>query len=142
MTRINSAISVKQLTDEHLLAEHREIKRVCSIFHKCRSLDKIPKKFCLGSGHILFFMDKFLFTKKRYVAIYNECKERGFDVENYLSNWDNIPIKYCNDYIPTNEERYLLQERIKKRILDSSKLSWHYYKKSIDKNKAIKLVYN
>ena len=28
MTRINSAISVRRLTDEHLLAEHREIKRV------------------------------------------------------------------------------------------------------------------
>lgn len=28
MTRINSAINVKYLTDEHLLAEHREIKRM------------------------------------------------------------------------------------------------------------------
>ena len=28
MTRINSGIPVKSLTDEHLLAEHREIKRL------------------------------------------------------------------------------------------------------------------
>ena len=28
MTRINSAIKARLLTDEHLLAEHREIKRL------------------------------------------------------------------------------------------------------------------
>ncbi len=28
MTRINVSINVKALTDEHLLAEHREIKRL------------------------------------------------------------------------------------------------------------------
>ena len=31
MTRINVSINVKALTDEHLLAEHREIKRLRSV---------------------------------------------------------------------------------------------------------------
>ena len=31
MTRINVSINVKALTDEHLLAEHREIKRLPNI---------------------------------------------------------------------------------------------------------------
>ena len=31
MIRINSAIPVKCLTDEHLLAEHREIKQITTI---------------------------------------------------------------------------------------------------------------
>lgn len=34
MTRINSAINVKNLTDEHLLAEHREIKRLPALYLK------------------------------------------------------------------------------------------------------------
>ena len=32
MTRINANIPVRNLTDQHLLAEHREIKRVCNRF--------------------------------------------------------------------------------------------------------------
>ena len=46
MTRINSAIPVKCLTDEHLLAEHREIKRLPYCLRKAivsGSIDKIPE---------------------------------------------------------------------------------------------------
>ena len=48
MTRINSAIHVKCLTDEHLLAEHREIKRLPYCLRKAivsGSIYKIPVKF-------------------------------------------------------------------------------------------------
>ena len=58
MTRINSAIPVKCLTDEMLLAEHKEIKRLPSVLSKaihCNSINKIPNKFCLGNGHVKFF---------------------------------------------------------------------------------------
>lgn len=56
MTRINSAIPVKYLIDEMLLAEHREIKRLPSVLSKaihCNSINKIPNKFCLGTGNLL-----------------------------------------------------------------------------------------
>jgi hypothetical protein len=39
MTRINSAIDPSRLTDEHLLAEHREIKRIVQNYLK-RKLKK------------------------------------------------------------------------------------------------------
>jgi deoxyribonuclease (pyrimidine dimer) len=62
MTRINSAIKVKFLTDEHLLAEHREIKRLPYAYKKRIETGKgfkdIPKEFTLGTGHVLFFINK------------------------------------------------------------------------------------
>ena len=64
MTRINTAISVKSLTDEHLLAEHREIKRLANT--KITNLNDIPSEFCLGKGHVKFFMNKFKYTFNRY----------------------------------------------------------------------------
>ena len=140
MTRINSAISVKSLTDEHLLAEHREIKRLCSLFRGCRFLERLPVRFCLGKGHILFFLDKFLFTRKRYRKIHQECLTRGFMVENYEGNWDTIPKEYMNDYTPTEEEERLLKERISERIEGSPKKTWHYYRKPITKQQAKELL--
>ena len=78
MTRINCAIPVRCLTNEHLLAEHREIKRLPKCLEKSiisGSIKDIPKEFCLGTGHILFFLDKMTFIKERYKEIYNELSD-------------------------------------------------------------------
>ena len=94
MTRINSAIPVKCLTDEHLLAEHREIKRLPYNLKKALesgSVKKIPKEFKLGRGHVLFFLDKQKFVQDRYSEIFNECVYRGFDVQCYITNWKVVP---------------------------------------------------
>ncbi len=143
MTRINSSIPVISLTDEHLLAEHREIKRLpdnlCKAL-KSGSIRKIPKEFCLGTGHVLFFLDKFKFTLKRYNQIYQECIKRGFDVTNYSSNWDNIEPDYFNDYVPTEKDRILLIERITVRIMESKKPHFHYYGKQVNKQEACNLL--
>ena len=124
MTRINSAIPVKSLTDEHLLAEHREIKRLPSVLYKsieANTIDKLPASFCLGTGHVKFFLNKMLFIKKRYQQLHEECLNRGFNVEDYSSNFDNIPSSFNNDYTPTQEERILLIERITTRLSQSPK---------------------
>lgn len=144
MTRINSAIPVNRLTDEHLLAEHREIKRLPFCFKKaweCKTINNIPKKFCLGTGHIKFFLDKAAFTLFRYKQIYNECLKRGFNVINYSDNWNKILFEeYWNNYLPTDNERSLLIERISQRINDSNKKSFHYRGKCITKKKAIEIL--
>lgn len=144
MTRINSAIPVKCLTDEHLLAEHREIKRLPYNLKKALesgSVKKIPKEFKLGRGHVLFFLDKQKFVQDRYSEIFNECVYRGFDVQCYITNWKDIYFsEYYKDYVPTREEKELLKERIKYRILNSKKEYFHYYKRKINKEEAIKLL--
>ena len=145
MTRINSAINVKKLTDEHLLAEHREIKRLPGCFLKARfsgALKKIPKYFCLGTGHVTFFLNKMKFTKERYLAIYEECIFRGFNIEYYGDNWnESFDDYHCfNDYTPTSDEYNLLVNRIVERINNSPKKNWHYMGRSITKKEAIDIL--
>jgi len=134
MTRINSAISVQRLTDEHLLAEHREIKRLPACLNRSLQSGKplnIPPHFTLGKGHVTFFYDKMLFVKKRYQELHQECLKRGFTVSNFASNFDRVPQQYLNDYVPTEEERKLLENRITERFLSSKKESWHYCKQKV-----------
>lgn len=144
MTRINSAISVRCLTDEHLLAEHREIKRLPACFVKSYTsgaLKRIPKKFCLGTGHVTFFLDKAKFTLDRYKQIHEECIRRGFNVPDYSENWKQVIMKdYWKSYEPTKEEQELLINRISERIQGSSKTFFHYEGKSITKDKAIEIL--
>jgi deoxyribonuclease (pyrimidine dimer) len=144
MTRINSAISVEHLTDEHLMAEHREIKRLPYCFLKhCNNgkLRDIPSKFCLGVGHITFFLDKAQFTFNRYKQIHKECLRRGFNVTDYSENWKQVLLKdYWNDYISTEEENQLLVQRISDRILKSNKPYFHYNGECITKERAIQLL--
>ena len=144
MTRINSNIPVKKLSDEHLLAEHREIKRLPSCLRKaiqCKSINKIPNQFTLGTGHVKFFLDKQKFIYNRYKEIYQELLNRGFNIEDYSNNWKEfINTKYFNDYVPTIEEYNLLKQRIIERIQKSNKKTWHYYKKQITINEVIELL--
>jgi len=145
MTRINSAINPKNLTDEHLLAEHREIKRICNVFYKrnlIHDFSGIKNKFTLGNGHVLFFINKPVFTKRRYISIYNECLKRNFKIENYLKNWDvyNDSEFKENDYKTIYEEQLVLSIRIEERINDSSKSFFHYYGEKISKEKAIEIL--
>lgn len=138
MTRINSAIPPIYLTDEHLLAEHREIKRICRFADKRNS--NIPNQFKLGTGHVLFFSNKPNFTYNRYLSLYEECLNRNFEVQFYGDNWDSFSNRTDN-YIPTETERNLLLERISDRLLGTKKPNWHYYGKSITKEEAKSLLY-
>lgn len=146
MTRINSAIPVCCLTDEHLLAEHREIKRLVFCLERAKisgSIRRIPKKFCLGTGHVLFFLNKMLFIRNRYVAIRNECLLRGFFVTDYIHNFDSvIGSMYWNDYVPSIEEKCLLVKRICDRIINSNKNTFHYFGNAISKEEACKMLLN
>lgn len=117
MTRINVAIPVEELTNKHLLAEHREIKRIPNVVSKGKySMKDQPKVFTLGKGHVKFFYDKLLYLKNRYEDIYRECKRRKFNVTYYGNCWDNIPNNLMNDYIPTINDEKIIRDRIKERL--------------------------
>ena len=61
MTRINIGVSPNELIGKHLLAEHREIKRIPNCIKKGRyKMIGIPDKFKLGTGHVKFFYNKLL----------------------------------------------------------------------------------
>ena len=99
------------------MAEHRELKRIPNVVRKgrCR-LDKIPKEFSLGKGHVSFFYDKLGYLKKRYLDLYEECVKRGFNIQSYISSWDGIPNTLMNDYNPTEKDIAIVKERIADRI--------------------------
>ena len=114
MTRINVGVLPKELSNKHLIAEHREIKRIPNCIAKGKyNMDGIPDKFKLGTGHVKFFYDKLLYLKNRYISLYIECGLRGFNVQNYINAWDNIPKELMGNYIPTENDRKIIQQRIK-----------------------------
>jgi deoxyribonuclease (pyrimidine dimer) len=122
MTRINCGIPPETLSNKHLLAEHREIKRIPNCVAKGRfNMKNQPKEFTLGTGHVKFFYDKLLYLKKRYDSLYFECIKRGFNVTYYGSAWLFVPNMYShlesmmNDYIPTKRDVDIVQERINER---------------------------
>ena len=117
MTRINLGVKPSELCNKHLLAEHRELKRIPNIIKSGRySLDNIPKHFTLGTGHVKFFYNKLLYLKKRYIQIHKECLKRGFNVTNFLSSFDNLPVSLMNDYALRKGDREIIVQRINQKL--------------------------
>jgi hypothetical protein len=117
MTRINCGIPPSELTDKHLIAEHREIKRIPNCVLKGRySLNGQPSRFTLGTGHVKFFYDKLLYLKKRYEEIYKECKRRKFNVLYYGDAWNGVPIQFMKDYAPTQKDMDIVRQRINEKL--------------------------
>ena len=66
---------------------------------------------------------------------------RGFNVPDYSENWEQILMKdYWNSYVPTEDEKELLIQRIADRIQGSSKTFFHYEGKAITKVEAIEIL--
>jgi len=120
MTRINANIPVKELSDRHLMAEHREIKRIPNTIASGKAkIENIPTHFKLGTGHVKFFYDKQKFLLNRYKQIYNECISRGFNVQNYEQCWKGIDTNLFGDYNFSEAENNLVRERIALRNKES-----------------------
>ena len=137
MTRIN-IIPVSELTDQHLIAEYREITMVPSAL--IRTLNsksglnkqKIGNKFTLNKGHVYFFYDKGLYLYNRYDNIVEEMILRGFnpDLKRVFPK-DIFPFELFNDWTPTIEEQEIVRDRIREKI--SMKPNW-YRKTRYDQN--------
>ncbi len=78
MTRIN-LIPVIELSDQHLLAEYRELPRIVNaVINQKAILKNIPDSYRLGIGHVKFFYNKIGFLVERFRQIYAEMDYRGF----------------------------------------------------------------
>lgn len=117
MTRINVGIEVTELVREHLLEEHRGIRFIPLLIKSGELTNKNqPKRFTLDWGHDKFFYDKQLFLLNRYKAVRKECQNRGIRVCDFESAWDGIPEELMNDYVPNVRDKFLVQQRINKRL--------------------------
>ena len=124
MTRIN-LISPSLLTDQHLLAEYRELPMVHaalrrSVKSKSWRLNgklpvPIPSKFCLGAGHVIFFYDKLFYLDMRYTLLQDEMIKRGWnpDPDRTLS-LEGIPLEFKTGYgwTPDREAIDIIRARL------------------------------
>lgn len=116
MTRIN-VVPPSELCDQHLLAEHRELTRIPNTVTKGKfDLKGQPADYKLGEGHVRFFFNKLTFLKKRYDALHQECKARGFNVQYFWA--EDLPDdpSLWLDYEPTENALKLNRERIQERM--------------------------
>jgi deoxyribonuclease (pyrimidine dimer) len=138
MTRINSNVDPKQLMDQHLMAEYRELPMVIASLKRSLKtqsereiLKKIPPKFTLNKGHVLFFYNKLTFLKDRYAKLVDELLNRGYNLDHTRTlDFNNIPATFFNNWTATPTDNAVLEQRIREKI--AMKPTWYkYYGKSI-----------
>ena len=133
MTRIN-ILPPTELTDQHLIAEYREITMVPgSLKRTLKSKvgfrpERISNKYTLNAGHVYFFYDKGEYLDKRYDELVEEMKFRGFnpDPERRFPK-EVFPQELYNDWSPTLEEQKIVKQRIKEKI--KMKPKWYRHTK-------------
>jgi len=132
MTRISSSIKPIELCDKMLIAEHREIIRIPNTIKSGKAkvdLSTIPLDFKLGSGHVIFFYNKLKYLHNRYLQLYKECIDRGFDIQDYSNCFLDLPTNLYKDWEETEETRRVVKERINKRL--STMKIIKYYSKNV-----------
>jgi deoxyribonuclease (pyrimidine dimer) len=128
MVRVN-IINPKSLTDQHLIAEYKEIIMLIGYVkkHPGTSLDKIPKEYNLGKGHILFFKNKLRYLKKRFDKIKKEMWKRGFKADRDISI-SSFSEKLKRDWHASEEDKKIIKKRLIQRV--KLKPEWYsYYRK-------------
>lgn len=137
MVRVN-LISPKKLTDQHLIAEYNEILMLMSYIRKHQDTKDIPKRFCLGKGHMRFFKNKVIYLKKRHEVLKKEMSERGF-VPRKTIKVNGIDKKLLNNWSPNPQDLQVIRKRLKQKIL--LKPHWYrYYGKCRSKKFLLRLI--
>lgn len=123
MTRIN-LIPVTELSNQHLLAEWRELPRIVNAWRngKIKNYDG-PETYCLGPGHVKFFFRRVEFLLRRYNEIVIECLRRGFSISftgELLSSNELENLKRDSHQIfgwsPSNDEIAISRNRINEKL--------------------------
>lgn len=116
MTRVNVGILPKELSNQLLIAELREIKRIPNCIKSGRfNLKNVPEKFTLGTGHVSFFYNKIGYLKKRYKSLYEEAISRKLNVQDFSDSFEGISEKFMNDYSETETDRNILLKRFEEK---------------------------
>lgn len=111
MTRIN-LIPVRELSDQHLIAEYRELPRCLK---QDIDVSNAPDIYCLGKGHMKWARKHDAFLLKRYKKIISEMRKRGFKT-NYDSESLKTYVKYNRDYKPTKKDVEVSRKRINEKL--------------------------
>lgn len=129
MVRVNF-VPVKNLADQHAMAEYNEILMLMSYIIAHPTIDDVSLCYTLGKGHMKFFKNKVGFLERRFHELKNELLCRKYKVTQEFPI-TSLPLDHYNEYIPTQLEIELSKQRILKKI--TLKPRWYkYYRKSHD----------
>ena len=134
MTRIN-LVEPSELTDQHLVAEYREIFMVGSSLQRSlksknwgKTLANIPKKYTLNKGHVTFFYDKGKYLCKRYDSLIEEMENRGMNPNSERKfKTEQWPKELFKDWAPEEDDYKIIRARIKEKI--EMKPDWYRFTK-------------
>lgn len=112
MTRINVGVEPWELPRAALLAEHREITRIPNAVREGRAKGSPVDRFKLGMGHVRFFYDKLGYLKRRYEALYRECRRRNYNVTDKRAAFDGLPEEIMGDYHAKPIDRRKVLDRL------------------------------
>lgn len=83
MTRIN-VVPPAELSGPHLVAEYRELPRIFGLVQKAAARGerpddrRNPPAYVLGPGHVRFFYPRLDFLARRFAALVEEMRRRGY----------------------------------------------------------------
>ena len=130
MTRIN-LVNPSELTDQHLIAEYREIFMVGGSLKRTLvsksgyQESRVSKRYTLNRGHVYFFYNKGKYLHNRYHELIDEMKRRGFQPDKSrvfpTDVFKNNGL--YNDWTPTIEDYKIIRERIQQKI--DMKPNWY-----------------
>ena len=134
MTRIN-LVPTSELSDQHLVAEYREIFMVGSSLQRSinspnwkKNKNNCPKEFTLNSGHVKFFYNKGKYLHKRYNKIVKEMKLRGMNPNpNRIFKKEQWPDEFYCDWEPKYKDLLIIRKRINDKI--NKKPNWYRWTK-------------
>jgi len=120
------------------MAEFREIRHVGPSLQRSIKkkagliLEELPEEFTLNTGHVKFFYTRGLFLAKRFQSLRDELLRRKVNI-NLESSFDLhlFPEDFQNDWVPTDEAKRIIRERIKERIAQKPGF-YRYYGEKID----------
>jgi len=129
VTRVN-LIPPSKLTDQHLVAEYRELPMVPASLRRSivskYGLPRIPEQFLLGTGHVCFFYDKGDYLDERYYKLVAEMEYRGMHPDPLRSFPVHVfPKSLRGTYVPTRKAYTIIKQRIAERI--AKKPDWYRY---------------
>ena len=139
--RLNIGIDPSKLSDEHLYAESRELKFMPAYFKRygMSGVGRVPEKFALAPGLILFFAYKPTYTLSRYKKVLKECWRRGIDAKDESWRWD-VYGEMKDSFKEEGWERNIIIDRIVEKVMSSPKQYFHYNHRRITKEEVVKIL--
>ncbi len=133
MTRVNLVLP-KDLADQHLFAEWRELKMIPAKVRKNLSnavpMNDLPNAYTLSTGHVRFFYDKLGWLYIRHQSLTRELQNRNFKIspfnayEAFLHEMPDDLIG--NNWFPTTDDLKVNVTRIIERLNQRPQWYRHY----------------